>query len=48
MSAALRERLHWDASGQGFTVRTWYEEGRTAPIEPRKSIRFAWPAKPGS
>jgi len=45
MSAPLRERLHWDASGQGFTVRTWYEEGRTAPIEPRKAIRFAWPAE---
>lgn len=47
MSAALRERLRWDASGQSFTVRTWYEEGHTAPIEPRKSIRFAWPAEPG-
>ena len=44
LSAPLRERLLWDASGQSFTVRTWYEEGRAAPIEPRRAIRFEWPA----
>ena len=44
LSAALRERLHWDESGQGFTVRTWYEEGRSTVIEPRAAMRFAWPA----
>ena len=46
MSATLRERLRWDESGQGFTVRTWLEEGQTQAIEPRKAIRFAWPAPP--
>lgn len=46
MSAALRERMRWDESGQGFTVRTWLEEGQTQPVEPRKAIRFAWPAPP--
>lgn len=43
MSATLRERLRWDESGQGFTVRTWLEEGQTQPIEPRQAIRFTWP-----
>jgi hypothetical protein len=46
MSAALRERLRWDPSGQGFSVRTWYEDARTAPIESRTAIRFDWPAPP--
>lgn len=44
MSATLRERLRWDESGQGFTVRTWLEDGSRSPIEPRHAIRFAWPA----
>lgn len=44
MSATLRERLRWDESGQGFTVRTWLEEGQKTPIDPRQAIRFAWPA----
>ncbi len=43
-SATLRERLRWDESGPGFTVRTWLEEGQKTPIEPRQAIRFAWPA----
>ena len=43
LSPALRERLRWDASGQSFTVRTWYEEGGTAPTDSRTAIRFAWP-----
>lgn len=43
MSAALRDRLRWDESGQGFTVRTWLEEGRTQAIETRNAIRFTWP-----
>ena len=43
MSATLRERSRWDPSGQVFAVRTWYEEGRTTPIEPRQAIRFTWP-----
>ena len=46
LSADLRERLQWDASGQGFTVRTWYQDGQNTPIEPRKAIRFAWPTPP--
>lgn len=46
LSPALRERLRWDAAGQGFTVRTWYEDGRSRPVEPRKAIRFEWPATP--
>lgn len=46
MSAPLRERLRWDESGQGFTVRTWLEDGQTQPFEPRRAIRFAWPASP--
>jgi hypothetical protein len=46
LSATLRERLQWDASGQGFTVRTFAEEGQTTPLEPRRAIRFAWPASP--
>jgi len=45
VSDTLRQRLLWDASGQGFTVRTWTEEAKT-PIEPRRAIRFAWPALP--
>lgn len=46
LSDTLRERLQWDESGQGFTVRTWTEERQTTPTEPRKAIRFAWPAPP--
>ena len=46
LSADLRERLQWDASGQGFTVRTWYQDGQNTPVEPRKAIRFAWPTPP--
>ena len=46
LSADLRERLQWDAFGQGFTVRTWYQNGQIPPIEPRKTIRFAWPNPP--
>lgn len=46
MSATLRGRLRWDESGQGFTVRTWLEDGSSQPIEPRQAIRFAWPAPP--
>lgn len=44
MSTALRGRLRWDDSAQGFTVRTWFGEGRNEPIEPRRAIRFTWPA----
>lgn len=46
LSADLRERLQWDASGQGFTVRTWYQDGQNTPTEPRKAIRFVWPDSP--